>query len=372
MTGPFLPTYGAGSLTDVLASVGHHLGVPGCRGDSLSLPPGDRWVVLLVDGLGWDLLRAHRDDAPYLSGHRLKTEPITTGVPSTTATSLTSLGTGLPPGMHGIAGYTMLDPAQKRIFSPLTWDTPSDPLEFQPMPTIFERARAAGVTVTTVLPERFDGSGLTQVGLRGGRFDSVDDEDDDTSRLSQTVAASARGERSLVYVYDRLLDHAGHSYGTTSHQWLTQLMRIDGFAEDLRAALPESTRLVITGDHGMVDVPREHRYVIEDDPDLLRDVDFIGGEARLRQLYTVRPDEVAATYRSALGEHAWVRTRAQATAEGWFGKSAPRVANRFGDVLVAMCSDWAILTAQVPGEFGLFGMHGSLTEAEMRIPLIVD
>ncbi|HSN12349.1 MAG TPA: alkaline phosphatase family protein [Propionibacteriaceae bacterium] len=372
MTDPLLPAYGAGALGDVLTGIGSHLGLPGCREDLLGLPAGERWVVLLVDGLGWQQTRAAMASTPFFAGAIGHGRPITAGVPSTTATSLTSLGTGLTPGQHGIAGYTFRNPHTKRIFSPLTWDPTTDPLVVQPMPTMFERARTEGVAVTSVLPARFDGSGLTAVALRGGAFVGVVDEHDDAARVEQVLTAAARGPRSLVYVYERLLDHAGHGRGTASNQWLAELIRIDAFAEALRDQLPDDVRLVVTGDHGMVDVPADHRITIEDEPELLAGVDLIGGEARLRQLYTATPDAVAARWADRLGSLAWVRTREEAHAEGWLGKLAPRVADHFGDVLVAMRDDWAVLTREVPGEFNLVGMHGSLTPAEMEIPLVCE
>ncbi|MHB1009899.1 MAG: alkaline phosphatase family protein [Propionibacteriaceae bacterium] len=372
MSEAVLPAYGSGTLGDVLTGIGAHLGLPGCREDQLGLPAGERWVVLLVDGLGWQQTRAAIARTPFFAGAVGHGRPIAAGVPSTTATSLTSLGTGLTPGQHGIAGYTFRNPHTKRIFSPLTWDPTTDPIAMQPMPTMFERARSEGVAVTTVLPARFDGSGLTAVALRGGTFSGVVDEHDDDARVEQVLKAASRGPRSLVYVYERLLDHVGHGRGTASDQWLAELVRIDSFAEALRDQLPDDVRLVVTGDHGMVDVPADHRIVMEDEPELLAGVDLIGGEARLRQLYTASPDAVAARWTERLGSLAWVRTREEAHAEGWFGKMAPRVADHFGDVLVAMRDDWAVLTREVPGEFNLVGMHGSLTAAEMEIPLVCE
>lgn len=372
MSEPVLPAYRSGSLGDVLAGVGSHLGLPGCREDVLDMPDGKRWVVLLVDGLGWQQTRAAMARTPFLAGAIGHARAITAGVPSTTATSLTSLGTGLSPGQHGIAGYTFRNPHTHKIFSPLTWDPTTDPLAMQPMPTIFERAKSEGVSVTSVLPMRFEGSGLTAVALRGGAFVGVVDERDDEARVAQVLHAATLGGSSLVYVYERLLDHVGHGRGTASDQWVEELVRIDAFADALRDQLPDDVRLVVTGDHGMVDVPSDHRLIMEDEPELMAGVDLIGGEARLRQLYTSNPDAVAARWTDRLGSLAWVRTREEAHAEGWFGKLAPRVADQFGDVLVAMRDDWAVLTREVPGEFNLVGMHGSLTRAEMEIPLICE
>ena len=111
---PIRPAYGSASLGDLMPSIGAHVGVPGCEDDPLRLPPANRYVVVLVDGLGWNLLRGVAREVPYLASLLGEARPITAGVPSTTVTSLASLGTGLPPGQHGMVGYTSRVPSTGR------------------------------------------------------------------------------------------------------------------------------------------------------------------------------------------------------------------------------------------------------------------
>ena len=144
---PLLPAYGRSTLADLLPSVGHHLGVPGCDADVLGLPAANRYVVLLVDGLGHDLVVRAADRAPWLSA-RLGDRPLTSGVPATTVTSLTSLGTGLPPGQHGMVGITSRVPSTGEVLNALSWESDLLPETCQPYPTMFERAAAGGFTVT--------------------------------------------------------------------------------------------------------------------------------------------------------------------------------------------------------------------------------
>lgn len=367
---PVLPAYGRGSLSDVLPSLAAGMGVPGYE-NTLRLPASIRTVVLLVDGLGSDLLATYAGQAPALAGARGEpgSRVLTSGVPSTTATSLTSLGTGLTPGRHGTAGYAFRNPQDGSLLNALIWAPGLDPHTFQPWPTVFERAVAAGVSVSRVLPERFQGSGLTESGLRGGTFVAVP-EDGTDARVSAVVDTLADGP-ALTYCYERRVDHAGHGDGVGSASWLHRLRLCDRFVQRLREELPDDVLLVVTADHGMVNVPAHHRIVVEDEPELARDVDLVAGECRFRQLYTHNAAAVARRWDERLGDRAWVRTREHAVAEGWFGPLDDRVADRFGDVVVAMRSDWAALTTTMPGEFGLVGCHGSLTAAEMLIPLLV-
>lgn len=372
MNRPVIPAYGQSTLADVLPSVAAHLGVPHVR-DVLDLPVARRYVVVLVDGLGQRLVLRHLREAPYLSDLLGDGVDLTCGVPSTTATSITSLGSGLPPGAHGIVGYTFREPASGVRMNALTWENgPADVEGFQSHETMFETMAAHGVACSIVVLPRFAGTGLTRAALRGADFVGVDDAAGDQTRADLVVAASAASERSVVYVYERRLDHVGHGRGVDSPAWRSTLTTIDTFLARLREQLPGDTVVLITGDHGMVDVPRSRRIVLEDVPGLLDDVDLIAGEGRFRQFVTGKPGEVAARFADLLGDRAWVHTREEAVALGWYGPTSGRVAPRIGDVLVAVRDDSALMSREFRQEFGLVGMHGSLTDDEMSIPLLID
>lgn len=365
------PAYGDRSLADVVPSVARALGVPldGMPG-GLDLPDAPSYVVFLVDGMGAELLARHGHAAPYLSSLLEGSATGTAGVPSTTATSLTSLGTGLTPGAHGLVGFTARIPGTDRLLNHLGWDPSVDPLEWQPHPTAFGRLARAGAQVTAVNKRDFDGTGLTVASQRGATYVGADRVGE---RIAATVGASAT-HPSLTYVYDSDLDWTGHKFGVASTQWLQQLAMVDAEAEQLREALPASTRLLVVADHGMVDSPRESRVDV-DVVDGMRDgVALLGGEARFRHLYcSARAvDDVVATWREVLGERATVLTREEAVGRGWFGTVTPSVLPRLGDVMVACHGDAAVVSSVDFGyEDTLVGLHGSLTSAEMVIPILV-
>ncbi|WP_231920112.1 alkaline phosphatase family protein [Microlunatus soli] len=366
------PAYQRSTLADLMPSIGARLGVPGCS-TIIELPDADRFVVVLVDGLGWHLLRRAVRNAGYLTSLMGEARPITSGVPSTTATSLTCLGTGLAPGEHGLVGYTSRVPETREVLNSLYWDAPVVPEEYQPRQTMFERAAAAGVAVSSVSPSHFATSGLTAAAQRGADFVGFTARASDRDRADLIGRAARRGSRSLVYAYERDLDHAGHAHGCESPDWLDVLTLIDRRLGLLRERLPEDVAMIITGDHGMIDIRQDHRITAEDEPELMIGVDAIAGEGRFRQLYVDHdnPRLVAARWADLLGDRAWVRTREDAIDDGWFGAVDDRVLERYGHVLVAMRDDWAIMTDTQPRESGLVGMHGSLTPAEMTVPLLV-
>ena len=188
-----------------------------------------------------------RSSAP-MAGQRL-----TAAFPTTTVTSLACLGTGLPPGEHGLPGYTSWVPEVGKVVSWLGW-SPADsdddlrrrllPERLQPRPTIFERAAADGVEVTQCAPANFIGSGFTRAVLRGARFDGAASGGD---VLAQAARAVRRGPRSLVYCYSGELDTVGHVRGPGSPAWCEQLRIVDAFAQRLHSLLPADATLLVTG-----------------------------------------------------------------------------------------------------------------------------
>jgi hypothetical protein len=367
------PAYGGRSLADVLPSVAAALGarIAGRDDAPIALPSAPSYVLFLVDGLGADLLAEHAHAAPYLSSLLSPESTGTACVPSTTATSLTSLGTGLLPGVHGVVGFTSRVPGSDRLLNALFWDKDVDPLQWQPHPTGFQSLAAIGVHVTTVNKREFRGSGLTLAAQRGGDWVDAD-------RVGERVAgavSAAAASPALTYLYDGDLDWTGHRYGVASAQWLQQLAIIDAEAEQLRDALPSQARLVVVADHGMVDAGPGRRIDLDEDPAYRDGVVLIGGEARFRHVYCAAGavSDVRDRWRELLGAAAVVMTRDDAIACGWFGQVAAPVLPRLGDVVAAAREDWGLFSSvDFPYETRLIGLHGSLTPVEMRIPLLVD
>ncbi|HEX6337940.1 MAG TPA: nucleotide pyrophosphatase/phosphodiesterase family protein [Jiangellaceae bacterium] len=366
-----LPRYGEASLSDVLPSVLGALGVAGEQ-NGLGLPAARRYCVLLIDGLGWNALRGHQAEAPFLNS--MAGSAITASVPSTTVTSLTSLGTGLVPGRHGLLGYTTRKPGTtEKLFNALRWDEHKDidPRVYQPHPTVFERAAGAGVAVTVLGQRKFNRSGLTSAALRSPGF-AIADSLGERVALAASAAANGTGP-TLVYVYDGDLDFTGHQRGCRSASWRHQLVLLDRFVEELYLALPPGAVLLATADHGMVDVAAEQRIDVDQVAALRDGVALVGGEARFRHVYTVdgASADVHAAWREVLGSRATVLTRDEAISRGWFGAVEARVVDRIGDVVASIDGDCAVERRSVfPIEAKLIGLHGALSEAEMLVPLL--
>ncbi|AKT52017.1 alkaline phosphatase family protein [Arsenicicoccus sp. oral taxon 190] len=366
--------YAGLGLADVLPAVARSLGVElGPREvGRMSLPPSRRAVVVLVDGLGRRLLEARRGHAPFLRSALEGSPVLQSGFPSTTATSMGTFGTGLPPGAHGLVGYQVLVPGEDRTFNELAWDEGVDPFAWQPHETVFQRCAAAGVSVTRVGPHFFDGSGLTNAALRGGAFQGAKDLD---ARVEVAARAAGAADRSLVYLYWGDLDKVGHVHGWQSPQWTAELEAVDAQLARLATLLPDDSALHVTADHGMVDIPLADRLDVAVEADLAADVRHVGGEPRALQLYLDDPRRTAAVtdrWSARLGQDALVLTREEVVERGWFGAVEPRVLPRIGDVVVAMTGSLAVVDTRVmrPELVALLGVHGSVTDHETAIPLL--
>ncbi|WP_432157294.1 alkaline phosphatase family protein [Streptomyces sp. bgisy153] len=373
-----VPAYGSGSLADLLPTLAAGMGVPGVTPAIPELTGTDRACVFLIDGLGWEQLRAHPDEAPYLtsllSGSRGGTgRPITAGYPATTATSLASVGTGLPPGAHGLPGYTVRDPATGELMNQLRWQPWTAPDAWQPYPTVFQLAHDAGVHAAQVSSPAFANTPLTKIALSGGTFHGRLTGEERMDLAAEQLAAA---DRALIYTYYAELDGAGHRYGVASDTWRGQLMYVDRLVQRLAEQLPPRSALYVTADHGMIDVPfdEEHRLDFDLDWELRAGVALLGGEGRARHVYALPGAEgdVLTCWREVLGEQFWVASRDEAIAAGWFGPHVDdRVYARIGDVVAAACDDVLIIASErEPKESAMVGNHGSMTPDEQLVPLL--
>lgn len=378
---PAAPAYGHRSVAEVLTSAAASLGVKGFV-NTLGLPAASRVCVVLADGLGRNLLKQKAAHTPFLrsvvqAGQGDVPVWLDSAFPSTTAAALASFGTGLPAGQHGMVGYDVLDPAQDKVVNLLgNWDPGVDPAAWQPFPTVFERV-AGHADVSTVSLAQFDGSPMTRAALRGGRFISGTTSHARTGAAADAMAAAGP---SLMYFYVNELDKAGHRYGCRSEQWEYQLEELDATVKRLNSSLPAGTTILLTADHGMLDVPEQQRIDFSSDSALVDGVRHTAGEPRMVHLYledthqegTDARDRLLAAWKARFGDRVWAFTRDEAIAGGLFGDVRPAVEGRIGDVMIAARDAVALYDGRRmrPTAMEVVGQHGSLTKAEREVPLL--
>ncbi len=318
-------------------------------------------------------LRAREGHARTLASRLGKATTIDAGFPTTTAAALATLTTGTTPGEHGLVGYRVRDDAGRLTNQLNGWDEKMDPATWQRSRTVFETASAAGIAAYAVGVPAYADSGFTHAILRGADFIAGRTMADRFDAVRDILRTPGPG---LTYLYVAELDQAAHARGWESPRWTAELETLDGLVAQLAASLGPAHGVLVTADHGIVDIPESGHVLYDTAPELLEGVDEVAGEPRLLHLY-VRPGasaaEVAGRWNAVEGGRSWVATRDEAIAAGWFGPTvAPEVAPRIGDVLVAARKRIAYYDSRDPQRTGrsMIGQHGSLTAEETRVPLL--
>lgn len=364
---PVVPAFEGPCLTNVVPALLSQAHGGGAPADGWVPPPvlqARQLVLLVLDGLGWEQLSARREVAPVLAS--AVGGPITSVAPSTTATALTSLSTGLAPAVHGTVGYRVA--AGSDVLNVLAWRVGTadarrtiPPRDFQRFPAFpYDGARTPVVSRVEYGPTGFTAAHLGDAELHGWYTPS--------GLVVETRRLVAAGE-PLVYAYYDGIDRVAHARGLGEH-YDAELRSVDRLVGDLLEALPPGAVLVVTADHGQVEVGATVEVL---GADVMDGVRLLSGEGRFRWLHA-RPGaaaDVAAAAAAAFGHVAWVRTLEEVVDEGWLGgEPVPEVRDRLGDVVLAPFTATAFLDPADTGEQRLVCRHGSLTEAEMLVPLV--
>ncbi len=373
---PVLPAYGGGCVSDIVpallgydSEVGHVSKNPagtraiGVVGPLLAEVFEARAVVLLVlDGLGAEQLAERTNVAPTLN--EMFADTITTVAPSTTASALTSIATGVGVGEHGIVGYRIHTSAGN--LNVLSWRTPQgSSLESHPPERLQPVATFGGQRPPVLQNSAYNKTGFSRAYLGDSRRTGY--------KLLSSLAVEVRhllaqGE-SFVYAYYEGMDLVAHEYGFGEH-YDAELRICDQLMADLLMAVPRGTAVVATSDHGLVDCSGG---VLQIDRSVLDCSAGESGEPRFRWLHA-RQGRRNDLHQAALdvhGSQAWVRTADEIIDEGWLGPVVTDAArSRLGDVALAARDNWAFEYSQ-QYKSKLVGRHGSLTSAEMLVPLLV-
>lgn len=362
---PVRPAYGGACLDGLTPAL---LRRPGQRPTWLPAPAlGASQVVLLVlDGLGWHQLVERWALAPALG--RMVGGPITSVVPTTTATALTSIALGMAPSRHGVVGYRLLvdGPNGREVLNVLRWRTGTgDARQWLPAASFQPAAAFGGRPVPVVTKNEFLASGFTLAHLGGTRWFGWSQ----PSALAVEVGRLLASGESFVYAYYDGIDKVAHGRGFGPY-YDAELVAADRLVADVMAVLPAGSALVVTADHGQVEVGDAVQPVA---PEIVADISMMSGEGRFRWLHAApgRAQALAAAAASRYRDEAWVWTIDELDAGGWFGGSlTPTMRQRLGDVALVPFAPVAYQDLADQGEHRLICRHGSLTEAEMLVPLL--
>jgi len=360
-----------GRLTDVfVSSLGAIIGAD----NRLNFRPARRVIAVLVDGLGAHNLKAAGGHAPLLNQVLAKSKAISCGFPSTTATSIASFGTGLAAGQHGLVGYKLYDRSDGTTFNLLNgWDGVRTPELWQPHDTVSQKAIAAGVGAYFIGPRAYEGSDFTRATMRGASYlaaKSITDRFDQASQLLR----SDRGDW-LTYLYVPELDQIAHSHGVASIAWTEALEELNSAVQRLSSQLGRSDAMLVTADHGVVDVKPHQQILLDEMPLDWSLVASVAGDPRVNYLYlhdsAVSP-ELNTALQEQLGDRALVLTAEEVLTAGWFGQASDDTLRRLPDLFALATKNVALYHREhAPAtSLNMIGQHGGLNATELTIPLL--
>ncbi len=319
-------------------------------------------VLLVLDGLGWEQWQERTALTPTLA--TMTGGPITTVAPTTTATALASITTGLTPGEHGLIGYRIVLGGE--VVNVLRWVAGNDdrrrslpPVDIQPFPAFL------GHSVPVVSPAELQTSAFTAAHLAGG----IPVGWRAASSIAVEVGRQLRAGERFVYAYYGGIDKIAHERGFGEF-YDAELHAADQVVAAVLDRLPPGAVLLVTADHGQVEVGDR---IIRPSAAMLESVVLQSGEGRFRWLHARRgaTDDVLAAARDEVGGVAWVVSREQTLDEQWFGPVVPPpVAARLGDVALVAHAPVSFHDDADSGPFELVCRHGSLTSAEVVVPLL--
>lgn len=401
--GTIYPNYRGCSLSNLPASICRWLEAPPLGqplSDEIVAPLGGPFqhvIFILADGLGLEQLEAAlREEGgtgqpgPWreiTSGALLA--PLTSIAPSTTASALTTLWTGVPPSGHGIMGYEMWVKEYSLILNAITHtpvDFTGDPEMLRragfrsetllPVPTLGPRLARGGVRSFAFHHQAIYNSSLSSMLLPGVESIPFKELDDLWASVVSTLD-SVKNERSYSYVYWGNLDSLAHHYGPQNdrtRQALRMFGRsVSGFLRDLRKQQAGRTLLLLTADHGMIFTPNEPVDDLRNHPELLSCLAMLpSGEARLAYLFprSGQEERLRSYIGATWGEQVRLIPASRVLEAGLFGNGEfyEKVAERIGDCIAIPQGNHAWWWAN--RENSLIGRHGGLSRAEMLIPLI--
>jgi hypothetical protein len=360
---PVKPDYAGPNVTGVVPAL---LGVRPVEWLPAPVAGARATVLLVLDGLGWQALQRFPERMPELAA--FSGGPVTTVVPSTTPAALTSITTGLPPSRHAITGFRLRH--ERGVLNAIRWQLADGGRA--PDPEHVQKERVfCGRTVPVVTKAIFRTTGFTAAHMRGAEFHGWQT----TSVLVEEVRALVEGGAAFVYAYYSGVDEVAHAHGLESAFYPAELRATDRLVGELLDALPEDTALVVTADHGQVQVDASGWRSLAPLHDL---VETYAGDGRFRHLHA-KPGRAGELHAAAEDLHggadgdAWVFRREQLLDEGWLGPDpVPATYRRVGDVVLAARADVGFVDPTLPYETKLVAAHGSVTPAELEVPLMAS
>ena len=186
------------------------------------------------------------------------------------------------------------------------------------------------------------------------------------------LAILAQKKKSITYLYFPELDSIAHAYGVESTEWRNKLEELDASLKALASNLPKDAGLLVTADHGIVDVPRANHILLDELE--LPGLVAVTGDPRNTFLYFeegLDVSEARAYLEAELAGQVLVATVDELKANGWLSNEISN-SNYLPNLFLLAVGNFACYHRKFckPQSLRMIGQHGSISQAELSVPLL--
>lgn len=323
-------------------------------------------VIVMVDGLGAENLQSAAKFAPFLASTSQKS--IYCGFPSTTASSITTFASGVSNSEHGLFGYKIFDRSRDEAVNLLSGVDKYSVLDYLKVEPISNETKVRVHAVT--LPEYGD-SGFTRATMHGAQHHFSES----IAGRFEIAANLARTDKALIYVYVPELDQAAHRFGVASSEWQSLLSELDVRTHSLVNNLAKDTGLLVTADHGIVDVAKADHVFLDDIEELKGQLLDVSGDPRVAFLYLRQREKIAEIklhLSKLFNDAALALEPSEIIDAGYWQDSILQDEDLLPDLVLVATSAIAIYHRDFAkaSSLRMIGQHGALADAEIKLPLI--
>ncbi len=401
------PDYNGHSLVNVANSIsmllgGTPTGIPldeSLYKDAIDIHGIKKVVMVVLDGFGYEMLLDAKN-APFFRkfANAGVLKPITTGFPSTTAASITTINTGLTPQEHGLPEWVIYLNEISMLVNSLPFTSligneqlagkGVDPSVLYEGTTIYQKLKRQGIPSIAFMHKSLVNTAYTKVMRKGSVAQGFANASDGILELGRKLE-SVKGKAYINFYVDNI-DSATHFYGPKTDQSRAAIESLSCLFEKelvskVATKAAEETLIVLTADHGHIGVDGQKTLFLNNDRKLLgmfkkgRDGKHINPSGSARDVFLNveerHVDEACDHLSRRLKGIAKVMKTEDAISSGLFGtgKVSSRFRDRIGNILLLPYGNGKVWYEHVKGVKSVHkGEHGGLSSSEMLIPLAMS
>ena len=356
------------SILTYVASIRRYFGLsssyrsdPGFDGLLEKIGP-KKIFVLLVDGMGANLIRKKLNENDFLN--RNMVAKVSTVFPPTTTAATSAIRNGKSPNENGWLGWCQYLKEVNDIIIPFRSCGFYNDIEYKN--DIFPRY----VPLTTTEND------LKKIGLKARILfpsfveDGCEDLDEMCSRL---IDLSYSDEYDYIYAYWDKYDTYMHEHGPSSKICDSYLEHINYLLEKTCDSLNEDTLLVITADHGQVDIHRYYNLCGSPFETFFQRRPSLEQRAMSFSIHKDMEKEFEKLFKSTFENDFILLSKDQVKRSKLFGdhNDHPRFDEFIGDYLAIATSDMVLIYRQNDDLF-YAGQHAGISDDELMVPVILS